>query len=177
MTTFWGLFFGTVIGIVAGAFLQYGAQLLLIRSQRQNLLDAMKRELEYDIPVIEGLIQEVGRFRATIGAQTLGTYAGYFKLTNVFFVLGNRALAEGLLYKAMAQDKLVELAKAATFFNAGSENWVWSQVQLHMQGQGGGQTAAITFANFLDNQLTEHRDNLRDIARTIARTRVRFWQR
>ena len=167
MATFLGIFLGTVVGIIAGAFLQYGTQRLLFRWQRRGLANAVKRELEYDVIVIDGLIQEVGRLRGAVAARTLPTYFGYFKLTNVFFVMGNRALSEGLLYEALARDKLLELNKAATFFSASSENWVAAQIERHKQGQGDAQTGAMNFANYLDQQMNEHRNNLRDIARAI----------
>jgi hypothetical protein len=160
--TFWGIFTGTVVGIVAGAFLQYGAQRLFARWQSRSLLAAFKRELEYDIPVIESLIQEAGRLRGSIGAG-LASYTGYFKLTDVFFVLSNRALAEGLLYQSLEQEDLLRLQKAATFFSAASENWVASKIQTAKQGQ----TTPLPFVDFLERQLIDHRDALKKVTQKL----------
>ena len=107
--TFWGLFFGTVFGIIAGTLVQYITQYLVTKAQARSLLKGFRRELEYDTGVITELLREAARLRTAIGSNGLNTYVGYFKFTDVFFVLSNRALSEGLLYHAIEQQNLLAL--------------------------------------------------------------------
>jgi len=165
--TFWGIFVGTFVGIVAGAFVQYLAQRLFVRWQYKNLSSGFKRELEYDIAIFESLIHETSKLRAAIGAGSLSTYFGNFKLTDIFFVMANKLLSEGLLYDTIDNEKLLKLQKAATFCSSSSESWVASEILLHKEGKG--INTPLSFVDFLENELVQHRDNLKSIAKDISK--------
>jgi len=168
---FWGTAVGTFIGLIVGAFVQYGAQRLFVRWQTKSLLEALKKEMRYNETVIDSLNDEVRNLKTAIGAQTLSTYYGYFKLTDVFFVVANKCLADAILYDALRDEDLIKLQKAASFFSVGTEQWVNKEIELHK----GGKANPMAFADFLDGALRENQQRLHDVLRALKRVRVTFW--
>lgn len=161
----WGLFWGTVVGIIAGTLVQYLTQCLFEKLRAKTLIQNFKKELAYDVGVIANLLTEAGRLRTAIGGGSLAAYNGFFKYTDVFFVMGNKALSEGLLYHAIDQTHLLSLQKAATFFSGSSENWTNNEIAKYKAGGAG---SPANFVNYIEDEMRRHLAVLQEIIRALS---------
>jgi hypothetical protein len=168
---FWGTFIGAGVGVVAGAFVQYFAQRLYVRGDRKSLLQALQREIQFDETVIDSLIGEVANLKSAIGANSLATYYGYFRVTDVFFIMAQKCMAETLLYGALSGPDLTKLQQAAAFFTPGTQQYISGKIDEFKQGA----DDPLAFANFLDGEFKHHKQGLHDVNRSLKRVRVSIW--
>lgn len=152
---------------VAGAFIQYLAQRLFVKWQGSNTLEALKKELQYDLLVIDGLADEARRLTAAIGSGSITTYYGFFRMTDVFTVMAMKCLAEGLLYKALSASDLFKLQTASSFFSVGTTQWVSMQIDELKAGRGN----PTQFATFLESSLKENKQRIQDVYDVLKRPR------
>lgn len=170
---FWGMFFGTAIGVVAGAFVQYVSQKCFAAWQSQNLLKAWKKELDFNIGSVDELIKETTNLKAAIGSNGMNTYYGQFLFTKILWFMQDKALMEGLLYAVLKEEDIRKLQNAAIFFNINGQNFISDRINLIKLGQ---EPTPLHFVNYIERELAEHKQSIQNAARIIGNTKIRFWE-
>jgi hypothetical protein len=97
MTEFWATLTGAAVGVVAGAIIQYIAQIFIDRSKQSRQRQALKKEMQYNLAVVSDLSDECRRLRDAVNGDVLKTYFGYFNYERGIFSQSNALLNDGLV--------------------------------------------------------------------------------
>ena len=75
---FLATFLGAAFGVVAGAAIQYLAQIFIDRHKQKAVLSDLRKEAQYNLGVANDMFNEVAKFRVAAQPDTFATYQWFF---------------------------------------------------------------------------------------------------
>jgi hypothetical protein len=161
---FWATFLGAAFGVVAGAVLQYLAQILIARRNRKLILSDLRKEALYNLGVANDMLNEVAKLRAAAQRDTFATYRWYFRSKDMLGTVLNQIINSGQLYRIFTEREITEIQHLRQFFDPSLEqNFIAAKInQLRDDNN---ITEAHQFANtYLEIEIKKGMATLTNIA-------------
>lgn len=166
MDTFIANAAGAFVGVIAGTFIQFFCQKLLDRSQRGKLLAILRREMQYNLYILDVHIQEVQSFRNAINANNIQDYYGYIKSTDLIYSSPIELLKSGILYEMFDKDHILLFQKLLQSGTPATEQWINSNIESRKKDFR--QDESSRFANFLEGRFREHKKDIETIIKALG---------
>jgi hypothetical protein len=158
---------GAAVGVVAGALIQYVAQLFLERRVQKYQRQALKKELQYNLQVVGDLERECTRLRNAVNSGTLGSYFGYLSFERAIWSQTNVLMFNGLLYRWFAIEALTKFQKVVAILSAPTSGWINSNIaqrrESAQKGEASDKVQLAAFVDHVENQINEARACLNDL--------------
>jgi hypothetical protein len=165
---FWATLTGAAVGVVAGTLIQFLVQAIVDYRKRSEQRAAFRKEMSYNIAVLDELTSETTRLRNAINGDALGQYAGHFSYEQGIFVQTVALLNSGQLYRWLPIADFQKLQKIVGLLSANRSvvvnNEVVKRKDACISGQDFSKPEAVQFVNFLEGQHQEIRRLLQEFA-------------
>lgn len=159
ITAFWATVLGAAIGVVAGAFIQYLVDYLVRRRDERSQKSSLKKEMQYNLLVVNNLITEARNLRNSFNADSLPVYFGYMEYDRGNFTQASALLANGQLYSWFSIEDLKKLVEISRCLNVHNANWVNNNITQRREaaekGQGYDKREAGNFIKFVEDQIIQ----------------------
>jgi hypothetical protein len=151
---FWATFLGAAVGVVAGATIQYLAQIFIDRHHRRLVLLDLRKEAQYNLGVANDMLGEVIKFRAAAQPETFATYQWFFRSKDMLGTVLNRIITSGQLYAMFSKREIAEIQQLRQFFDPNFETaYIFNQVNQFKEAKNF--AGALQFANHLEGQIKQ----------------------
>jgi hypothetical protein len=146
--------FGAAIGVVAGAAIQYLAQIFINRHNRKAVLSDLRKEAQYNLGVANDMLGEVAKFRAAAQPETLATYQWFFRSKDMLGTVLNGIISSGQLYRMFTQREIAEIQQLRQLFDPTLES-TFIATRINQYKENKNYAEALLFANHLEGQLKQ----------------------
>ena len=137
---FWATLAGAAVGIVAGTLIQFLVQLVIDKRRAMEQRKAFRKEMAYNLAVLQDISEETTRLRNAINGDALAQYAGHFPYEQGLFTQTSALLNSGNLYSWLPIEDFKKLQRIVSTLSANRAVWVNNQVtqrkEASISGQG-----------------------------------------
>ena len=160
---FLATFLGAAFGVVAGAAIQYLAQIFIDRHKQKAVLSDLRKEAQYNLGVANEMLNEVAKFRAAAQPDTFATYQWFFCSKDMLGTVLNGIINSGQLYRTFTQREITEIQQLRQFFDPNLETtFVSNRINEYKEAKN--YAGALQFANHLETQIKQGIVSLTSIA-------------
>ena len=151
---FLATFLGAAFGVVAGAAIQYLAQVWIERRNRKLVLSDLRKEAQYNLGVVNDMLGEVVKFRAAAQPDTFAGYHWYFRSHDMLGTVLNQIINTGQLYRMFTEREIAEIQQLRQFFNPDLERtFIFNQINQYKEAKN--YAGALQLANHLEGQIKQ----------------------
>lgn len=169
----WPVVVGSAFGVIAGTFIQFFLHKLQLSDTEKAQKAAFRKEMEYNLALINDLQQESQRLRNAVNGRCLPTYFGVMNLNEGIFLQTIELVRYGILYRWLDVPHVKKLQGVTSTLNVSTADWMNKEIakkkdDFRADSAKFDQAAAVGFVDFIDDKLSETKA---DITELIARVR------
>jgi hypothetical protein len=140
--------------VVAGAAIQYLAQIFIDRHKQKAVLSDLRKEAGCNLAVVNDMLGEVGRFRTAAQPDTFPTYRWPYRAKDLLWIAFNQMLSSGQLYRIFTQREITEIQRLQQFLTPQMED-MYIVGQITQRKNDNNIPGAHQFADVLEGKIRE----------------------
>ncbi len=129
MDSFWPTLFGSMIGVVAGTFIQYFVEVFLEWRSRTKTATNLTKEFKYNLAIMEGCKNGISRAQVYCGSGQPWSARPNINFGTALHLILSRIISSGEIYDLFDNKEISRIAFMRFYLSTENYNWFFNQYE------------------------------------------------